>query len=74
MVICIIFNRCQLWEKNTELKDLKEQLNEFIILLQQSEAQRKELVKEREIGEQAIASTLNTPASVRFYSFYHQLA
>lgn len=63
-----------MWEKNTELKDLKEQLNEFVILLQQSEAQRKELVKEREIGEQAFASTLNTPASVRFYSFYHQLA
>jgi len=56
-----------LWEKNTELKDLKEQLNELVILLQQSEAQRKELVKEREIGEQGVASTLNTPSSVRFY-------
>jgi len=67
MLICIIFNRCQLWEKNTELKDLKEQLNELVILLQQSEAQRKELVKEREIGEQGVASTLNTPSSVRFY-------
>lgn len=57
-----------------ELKDLKEQLNELVRLLQQSEAQRKELVKEKAIGEQAVAITLNTPPSVRFYSFYQQLA
>lgn len=63
--------RCQLWEKNTELKDLKEQLNELVILLQQSEVQRKELVKEREIGEQAVASTLNTPASESSRSLKH---
>jgi kinesin family protein 4/21/27 len=53
-----------------ELKDLKDQLNELVILLKQSEAQRNELVKEIAIGEQAAAITLNTPASVRFYSFY----
>lgn len=49
-----------------ELKDLKEQLNELVTLLQQSEAQRKELVKEKEIREQAVAITLNTSALVRF--------
>lgn len=58
-----------MWEKNIELKDLKEQLNELVTLLQQSEAQRKELEKEKAIGEQAVAITLHTPPSVRFYSF-----
>lgn len=57
-----------------ELKDLKEQLNELVTLLRQSEAQRKELVKEKAIREQAVAITLNTPALVRFYSFHQQLA
>ncbi|KAK7331036.1 hypothetical protein VNO77_25245 [Canavalia gladiata] len=52
--------RCQLWEKNMELQDLKEQLNELLALLQQSEAQRKELIKEQKIREQAVAITLNT--------------
>lgn len=49
-----------------ELKDLKEQLNELVTLLQQSEAQRKELVKEKTIREQPIAITSNTSALVRF--------
>lgn len=66
MVVCIIFNRCQLSEKKMELKDLKEQLNELVTLLQQSEAQRKELVKEKTIREQPIAITSNTSALVRF--------
>lgn len=70
MVACIIFNRCELWEKNMELKDLKEQLKELVALLQQSEAQREELVREQKIKEQAVAIRLNTPALVRFYSFY----
>lgn len=55
-----------------ELKDLKEQLNELVALLQQSEAQRKELVKDEKIREQAVAITLNTPALVRIHSFYLQ--
>jgi len=58
--------------KNMELNDLKEQLNELVALLQQSEARRKELVKEEKIREQAVAITLNTPALVRIYSFYLQ--
>ncbi|TKY55686.1 Kinesin protein FRA1 [Spatholobus suberectus] len=63
--------RCQLWEKNMELKDLKEQLNELVALLQQSEAQRKELVKEQKIREQALAITLNTPALENSRSLKH---
>ncbi|KAL5184201.1 Kinesin-like protein KIN-4A [Glycine soja] len=63
--------RCKLWEKNMELQDLKEQLNELVALLQQSEAQRKELVKEQKIKEQAVAITLNTPALENSRSLKH---
>nr|XP_027192618.1 kinesin-like protein KIN-4A isoform X1 [Cicer arietinum] len=75
-VLQFLFNstaeaRCHLWEKNMELKDLKEQLNELVRLLQQSEAQRKELVKEKAIGEQAVAITLNTPPSESSRSLKH---
>ncbi|KAK7251004.1 hypothetical protein RIF29_33855 [Crotalaria pallida] len=55
--------RCQLWEKNMELKDLKEQLNELVTLLQQSEAQRKELVKEQK-PQHPVAIVLNTPSAL----------
>ncbi|KAJ1421145.1 P-loop containing nucleoside triphosphate hydrolase [Sesbania bispinosa] len=63
--------RCQLLEKNMELKDFKEQLNELVTLLQQSEAQRKELVKEKTIREQAVAITLTTSASENSRSLKH---
>ncbi|XP_027345232.1 kinesin-like protein KIN-4A isoform X2 [Abrus precatorius] len=63
--------RCQLWEKNMELEDLKEQLNELVALLQQSEAQRKELVKEQKIREQAVAITLDTSALENSRSLKH---
>lgn len=65
MVVYIIFHRCQLWEKNMELKDMKDQLNELVTLLQQSETQRKELVKEQKMREQTVAIALSTSASVR---------
>ncbi|CAJ1942867.1 unnamed protein product [Sphenostylis stenocarpa] len=67
----IVEARCQLLEKNMELKDLKEQLNELVALLQQSEAQRKELVKEQKIREQAFANTLNTPSLENSRSLKH---
>ncbi|XP_020202434.1 kinesin-like protein KIN-4A isoform X1 [Cajanus cajan] len=63
--------RCQLWEKNMELKDLKEQLNELVALLQQSEAQIKEHVKEQKIREQAIVTSLNTPSLENSRSLKH---
>ncbi|CAL0312843.1 unnamed protein product [Lupinus luteus] len=56
--------RCQLWEKHMELKDLKEQLSDLVTLLQQSEAQRKELVTEQKTSEQAAIVTLNTPTEL----------
>lgn len=61
---CII-NRCQLWEKEMEIKEMKEQLNELVILLRQSEAKRKEIVKEQKMKEQAVAIALATSGSVR---------
>ncbi|XP_004288009.1 PREDICTED: chromosome-associated kinesin KIF4A-like [Fragaria vesca subsp. vesca] len=55
--------RCQLWEKKMEIKDMEDQLNELVNLLRKSEAQRKELVKEQMLREQAVAAALSTPAS-----------
>lgn len=49
-----------------EIRDIKEQLNELVALLQQSEAQRKELIKEQKMREQAVAIALATPPSVRY--------
>lgn len=48
-----------------EIKDMEDQLNELVNLLRKSEAQRKELVKEQKLTEQAVAVALSTPASVR---------
>ncbi|KAJ7952827.1 Kinesin-like protein [Quillaja saponaria] len=56
--------RCQLWEKNMELKNMKEQLQELVTLLQQSEVQRNELVKEQKMREQTIAIALGASATV----------
>lgn len=55
--------RCQLWEKNVEIKEMKEQLKELVYLLRQSEAQRKELIKEQKMSEQAVSIALSSSAS-----------
>ncbi|KAF3438996.1 hypothetical protein FNV43_RR17271 [Rhamnella rubrinervis] len=55
--------RCQVWEKNIEIKDIKDQLNELVTLLWKSEAQRKELVREQKAREQAVAIALGTSPS-----------
>ncbi|GLT50118.1 hypothetical protein SLA2020_236260 [Shorea laevis] len=55
--------RCQLWEKDMELNELQEQLNELRALLWQSESKRKDLVKEQKKKEQAVAIALATAAS-----------
>ncbi|XP_050205235.1 kinesin-like protein KIN-4A isoform X2 [Mercurialis annua] len=54
---------CQLWDKDAEIKNLKNQLHEFVTLLRQSEFQRKELVKEQKMREQAVAIALATSSS-----------
>ncbi|KAH1065580.1 hypothetical protein J1N35_030567 [Gossypium stocksii] len=53
--------RCQLWEKDMEIKEMKEQLKELVGLLRQSELRRKEV--ENELSEQADAIALATVAT-----------
>ncbi|KAG5613049.1 hypothetical protein H5410_024330 [Solanum commersonii] len=52
--------RCQLWEKELEIKEMKEQMKELIGLLRQSEIRRKEVEKEL---KQAVSVALSSPAS-----------
>ncbi|XP_008795899.1 kinesin-like protein KIN-4A isoform X1 [Phoenix dactylifera] len=52
--------RCQLREKEIEIKELKEQLNELSGILRQSEARRREMEKQQKLREQAVAVALAT--------------
>ncbi|XP_022768719.1 kinesin-like protein KIN-4A isoform X1 [Durio zibethinus] len=54
---------CQLWEKDMEIKEMKEQLKELVGLLRQSELQRKEVENELKPREQAVAIALATSAT-----------
>ncbi|XP_020582732.1 kinesin-like protein KIN-4A [Phalaenopsis equestris] len=56
--------RCQLRDKEIEMKELKEQLNELVGILRQSEAKRKELEKQQTLKEQTVYMEMaNTPPS-----------
>ncbi|KAL6572361.1 Kinesin-like protein KIN-4A [Orobanche minor] len=55
--------RCQLWEKEIEIKELKEQMKELVSLLRQSEVRRKEIERDIKSREQAVAAGLATPPS-----------
>ncbi|BAT83566.1 hypothetical protein VIGAN_04073200 [Vigna angularis var. angularis] len=57
------FARCQLWEKDMEIREMKDQIKELVGLLRQSEMKRKEVDKELKVREQANGSTLATPPS-----------
>ena len=61
----LFLGRCQLRDKEIEIKEHKEQLNELVGLLRQSEARRKEIEKQQKLREQAVAIALATSASVR---------
>ncbi|XP_048591259.1 kinesin-like protein KIN-4A isoform X1 [Brassica napus] len=50
--------RCQLWEKDVEIKEMKDQFKEIVGLLRQSELRRKEAEKEVKLREQAHATSL----------------
>ncbi|CAN8265810.1 unnamed protein product [Cochlearia groenlandica] len=50
--------RCQLWEKDVEIKEMKEQFKEIVGLLRQSELRRKEAEKELKLRDQELASSL----------------
>ncbi|XP_011005798.1 PREDICTED: chromosome-associated kinesin KIF4A-like isoform X1 [Populus euphratica] len=56
-------DRCRLWEKDMEIKEIKDELNDLLILLRQSEIQRKELLKEQKMREQAVAIAFASSAS-----------
>ncbi|KAK8996875.1 hypothetical protein V6N11_020371 [Hibiscus sabdariffa] len=53
-------SRCRLWEKDMEIREMKEQLEELVGLLRQSELQRKEVENELKLREQAVAIALAT--------------
>ncbi|KAG6402522.1 hypothetical protein SASPL_134718 [Salvia splendens] len=55
--------RCELWEKEIEIKEMKEQMKELVGLLRQSEVRKKEMEKELKSREQAVATALSTPPS-----------
>ncbi|GAB4852240.1 Kinesin-like protein KIN-4A [Ancistrocladus abbreviatus] len=55
--------RCQLYDKETEVKEMKEQLKELVGLLRQSEVRRKEVEKELKLREQAAAIALTSSAA-----------
>ncbi|KAL1546933.1 Kinesin-like protein KIN-4A [Salvia divinorum] len=61
--------RCELWEKEIEIKEMKEQMKELVGLLRQSEVRRKEVEKELKLREQSLATALSTPPSG--YSLKH---
>ncbi|KAI3989802.1 hypothetical protein MKX01_040772 [Papaver californicum] len=64
--------RCRLWEKEVEVKEIKEQLKELVGLLRQSEARRKEIEKHQKLREKSVAITLATSATVREMETFHQ--
>ncbi|KAI3943044.1 hypothetical protein MKW92_000054 [Papaver armeniacum] len=47
--------RCLFWEKENDIKEMKEQLNELVGLLGQSEAGRKATEKQQKLREQTVA-------------------
>ncbi|PKU62954.1 kinesin-like protein KIN-4A [Dendrobium catenatum] len=56
--------RCQLRDKEIEMKELKEELNELVGILRQSESRRKELEKQLKLKEQTVSLEMaNTPLS-----------
>ena len=59
-------DRCQLWEKDTETKEMKEQIKELVVLLRQSELRRKEVEKELKNKDQAASVAMATTPSVWF--------
>jgi kinesin family protein 4/21/27 len=60
-----------MWEKDMEIREMKDQIRELVGLLRQSEIKRKEVEKELKVREQDLATTLAKPASVR--SFLHKI-
>ncbi|XP_047324902.1 kinesin-like protein KIN-4A [Impatiens glandulifera] len=66
-------SRCQSWERDIEVKEMKEQMKELVGVLRQSESRRKEVERELKIREQAEAVALSTPppAAISHNSLKH---
>ena len=54
-----------MWEKDVEIKEMKDQFKEIVGLLRQSELRRKEAEKEVKLREQAHATSLASSPLVR---------
>ncbi|OIS97045.1 kinesin-like protein kin-4a [Nicotiana attenuata] len=55
--------RCQHWEKELEIKEMKEQMRELIGVLRQSEIRRKEVEKDLKVREKPVTISLASSAS-----------
>ncbi|CAI0405759.1 unnamed protein product [Linum tenue] len=60
--------RCRMWEREMEIKDIKDQLVELVKLLNESEAQKLILLKEQKMREQAVAIALAASSSTVCHS------
>ncbi|KAL9259034.1 Kinesin-like protein, partial [Drosera capensis] len=64
----IYFCRCQLYDQQAEVKEVKEQLKELVGLLRQSEAWRKEVEKELKLRERQTAMAPVSPVPQKQYT------
>ncbi|KAL9269949.1 Kinesin-like protein [Drosera capensis] len=60
--------RCQLYDQQAEVKEVKEQLKELVGLLRQSETRRKEVEQELKLREQETAMAPVSPVSQKLYT------
>ncbi|KAF2619485.1 hypothetical protein F2Q68_00041279 [Brassica cretica] len=55
--------RCKIWEKDMDIKEKKEQLNDLLCLLQLSEVQNREILKEKKTREHTLSIALASSSS-----------
>ncbi|KAL0714007.1 hypothetical protein Bca4012_020985 [Brassica carinata] len=55
--------RCKIWEKDMDIKEKKEQLNDLLCLLQLSEVQNREILKEKKTREDTLSIALASSSS-----------
>ncbi|KAG7565137.1 Kinesin motor domain [Arabidopsis suecica] len=69
--------RCKVWEKDKDIKEKKEQLNDLLCLLQLTEVQNREILKEKKTREQtvsiALASSSSSYSVFKFNPFFFQI-
>ncbi|EOA25837.1 hypothetical protein CARUB_v10019228mg [Capsella rubella] len=55
--------RCKIWEKDRDIKEKKEELNDLLCLLQLTEVQNREIIKEKKTREQTVSIALASSSS-----------